>query len=82
MRGWGADGILPFSLYLDNAWWELGYSALLQVPGIFWLSASDSALEAAALAGVLLSLLLLWGRWQLFALIVLFVLYLSFYRAG
>ncbi len=78
----GPDGILPFSIYLDNAWRELGYSALLQVPSVFWLSASDWALEAAALAGVLLSLLLLWGRWPLFALIMLFVLYLSLYRAG
>ena len=78
----GPDGILPFRIYLDNAWQALGYQAWLQVPTLFWLDASDTALQGVAWAGVAFALLLLWGRWPVFSLIMLFVLYLSLYRAG
>ncbi len=78
----GPDGILPFTIYLENAWQALGYGAWLQVPTLFWMNASDMALQGAAWAGVVFALLLLFGRWPLFSLIMLFVLYLSLYRAG
>lgn len=78
----GPDGILPFHIYLDSAWQVLGYQAWLQVPTLFWLNASDTALQGVAWAGVAFALLLLFGRWRLFSLIMLFVLYLSLYRAG
>ncbi|WP_457668975.1 lipase maturation factor family protein [Thiolapillus sp.] len=78
----GPDGILPFGRYLANAWQALGYQAWVHVPTLFWFNASDAALQGVAWAGVAFSLLLLWGRWPVFSLIMLFVLYLSLYRAG
>ncbi len=78
----GPEGILPFGIYLNNAWQALGYQAWLQAPTLFWLNASDMALQAAAWAGAIFALLLLLGRWPLLSLIVMFVLYLSLYRAG
>lgn len=78
----GPDGILPFDVYLENAWQVLGYQAWLKVPTLFWLNASDMALQAAAWAGAAFAVLLLLGRWPLFSLIAMFVLYLSLYRAG
>lgn len=78
----GPEGILPLQLYLEQTLQEKGLAALLQVPVVFWLGASDLALQGVAWAGAGLSLLLLAGRWQQGTLVLLFLLYLSLYRAG
>ncbi len=78
----GREGILPFHLYLDQALRDHGLLALLQIPVLFWLNASDAALEGAAWSGAALSILLFFGRWERGNLILLFLLYLSLYRAG
>ena len=78
----GPDGILPFHFYLEDALREHGLLALLQVPVLFWFGSSDFVLTGAAWAGAGLALLLLAGRWERGALILLFLLYLSLYRAG
>jgi hypothetical protein len=79
----GPDGILPFRRVLEGASGQYGYGAALRLPTLFWLSSSGVALQAAAIAGISVALLLLLG-WirQRPALIVLFVLYLSLYHAG
>ncbi len=78
----GPDGILPFHFYLEDALRDAGLLALLQVPVLFWFDSSDLALAGAAWAGAGLSLLLLLGRWERGALVLLYLLYLSLYRAG
>ena len=78
----GPEGILPFDRYLQNAWQTQGWRAWLQVPVLFWFGSSDLVLQGAAWLGALLAITLLLGRWQKGSLILLFLLYLSLYRAG
>ncbi|MEC9314099.1 MAG: lipase maturation factor family protein, partial [Pseudomonadota bacterium] len=78
----GPEGILPFDKLLERAHRTEGWLAWLQLPNLFWFNASDLALKAAALAGCIFSLLLLFNRLSQMATIMLFVLYLSLYHAG
>ena len=78
----GMEGILPVSNYLDAAEQALGTIAWLRLPTVFWLNASDNFLLLTCYAGAVISLLLFFGRYQLFASITLFILYLSIYHAG
>ncbi|HHH13741.1 MAG TPA: hypothetical protein ENJ98_05845, partial [Thiolapillus brandeum] len=78
----GPEGVLPFHLYLEQTLQEHGLTALLQVPVVFWLGSPDLALQGVAWTGAGLSLLVLAGRWQQGALVLLFLFYLSLYRAG
>lgn len=78
----GPDGILPFHLYLEDALRQYGMTALFQVPVVFWLGSSDLALQGVAWSGAGFALLLLFGKWERLSLVVLFLLYLSLYRAG
>jgi hypothetical protein len=78
----GSQGILPFSQELDFIRSQSGAFAYLQVPTLFWIDASDTALVGAALAGTLASVLILLGRITRPALVAAFVLYLSLYHAG
>jgi hypothetical protein len=78
----GSQGILPFSqemVYLED---ELGLRRYFLVPSLFWLNASDGALTAAAIAGCLVSVLIVLDRWTRVSLIAAFALYLSLYSAG
>jgi len=80
----GSDGILPLADYVDalrdrlgtgpGAWWS--------VPFVFWISASDPAIEIAVGLGLVASLVLLAGRLPRVALATLYVLYLSLLYAG
>lgn len=79
----GPQGIMPLKEQFDNAFEDIGYLAWLWLPAVFWLiEPTDATLQGTALLGILLSLVLLFGRWQRFALIGLFLLYLSLYHAG
>ncbi len=78
----GSEGILPFHRVLEQNLQDHGLAALVQIPTLFWFGAADPVLEGAAWVGAALSLLLLFGRWERPALILLFLLYLSLYRAG
>ncbi|MCG8035530.1 MAG: lipase maturation factor family protein [Candidatus Thiodiazotropha taylori] len=79
----GSQGILPLDHHFALAQQHLGEQAWLRFPSIFWLiGTEDGLLQSAALLGVLLSLMLLIGRWQRAVLILLFLLYLSLYHAG
>lgn len=78
----GPEGILPFHLFLDNAFRESGFLALLDMPTLFWLDSSALTLKLSALAGCIFSLLLLFGYLPSLSLTVLFILYLSLYHAG
>jgi predicted DCC family thiol-disulfide oxidoreductase YuxK len=78
----GSEGIIPVPQYLDAAAAELGASAGLRVPTLFWLDARDPTLLLAALAGMALAVLLVARLLERVALTGLFVLYLSFVQAG
>jgi len=78
----GANGILPFSETLEHLTKIYGNSAWWRMPTVFWLNASDFALQLACYLGALLALMLLFGRWPQLALVGMFVLYLSLYHAA
>lgn len=79
----GPQGIMPLKEQFDSVFEDIGFLAWLWLPAIFWLiEPTDAALQGTALLGILLSLVLFFGRWQRFALISLFLLYLSLYHAG
>ncbi len=74
----GAQGILPVAEFLAEQRKSLGASAPAHVPSLFWLSASDGALAAAAWTGVFLGLLLVAGCQSGAVLAAAWLLYLSF----
>ena len=78
----GPNGIIPFNQVLEHAYQEYGWHAWWQMPTIFWLDASDTALQMAAYGGVALSVLLFFGRLQTVVLIAMYILYVSLFLAG
>ena len=80
----GSHGLLPVPLFLERAGKHFGshFEGFLQLPGLFWIDASDATLAAAAWAGVILSLLLLFGFANSILLLVLWALYMSFVHIG
>ena len=78
----GSHGILPFHQQLEYFAGQHGIGRYLLMPNLFWLNDSDKALQAAAVAGCLVSILIILNYVQRFALVAAFVLYLSLYYAG
>jgi predicted DCC family thiol-disulfide oxidoreductase YuxK len=78
----GPEGILPVEEYLDAAHQALGGAAYRVLPTLFWFVASDTALIAGALTGVMLGSLVIVDRWTRPALVGSFALYLSYVHAG
>lgn len=78
----GAQGILPASEYLKAAAESLGGMRFWEVPTIFWMNASDAALEAACYAGIAMAVVVAAGFLQRAGLAILFVLYLSLSSVG
>ena len=79
----GEAGILPAGSYLEAvAAANPGLLKFWMIPALFWLDASDAALQGAGFAGCVLSLALLLGWRQRLCLPVLYLLYLSLYYAG
>ena len=78
----GPQGILPYGERLGAEFNHSGYLAWWRNPTLFWFNAGDVALQAAAIAGCLISVMLLFGRRPLLPLILLFILYLSLTHAG
>jgi predicted DCC family thiol-disulfide oxidoreductase YuxK len=82
----GARGILPVGGYLAAVSRTLGMRGYWSMPTIFWLAHGDRFLQAAAIAGAAVALLLLLGTlkggWERLLLICLYILYLSFSTAG
>ncbi len=78
----GSQGILPFAEKLAYLSTQPGIDYYFKLPNIFWLNASDQALYATAIAGCIVSVLIILGRLTRPALIANFVLYLSLYHAN
>jgi hypothetical protein len=83
LRGlYGAQGILPIAEYTVRLRRHFAPRAWRLYPSLFWLNAGDPVLLGAAWAGIALSLLLLAGFFVLPALLLLWLLYLSFTSLG
>jgi hypothetical protein len=78
----GAQGILPIAAYLDAVHRAFGVAAVWKVPTVFWISASDFALEAACWLGVAAAGLVMLGIFRRWALAACYVLYLSLATTG
>jgi hypothetical protein len=78
----GSRGIEPAARLLAEATEIAGGARFWRLPTLFWLGASDAALQALCAAGVLLSLLLGAGLAPRLAASLLWLLYLSFVSVG
>ena len=78
----GEDGILPLSPWLNYLLNDLGGTAFLHFPMLFWFDQSNTFLQSAAWAGCVFSALLFLNIWPRINLILLFICYLSLVTAG
>lgn len=78
----GSQGILPISERLVEFAANSGYERYFKLPTLFWLNASDAALNGAVIAGCVAALLIIFQRFSRPALIAAFVLYLSLFHAS
>jgi predicted DCC family thiol-disulfide oxidoreductase YuxK len=79
---YGSEGILPIKEYLELARAHLGAAAPWRLPGVFWLSSSNAALQAACAAGAACGLLAACGLAVGPALLGCWAIYVSFLSAG
>jgi hypothetical protein len=75
----GSRGVLPAADFLARI---RGHMRFSEWPSVFWLGASDGALGAGAVVGLVLSLALLLGADHAAILLALWALYLSFCHVG
>jgi lipase maturation factor 1 len=78
----GERGIMPAAPFLGWAHSVYGAEAYRLLPTLFWLNASDAALQAGAWTGAGLGLLLMLGFRPRLLLVLLWLLYLSLSVAG
>ena len=78
----GSHGILPFGEYLKAVREALGVSAYWQIPTLLWILPKDAAMMALWLAGCLLALIAMAGRWQRPVLAIGLILWLSLCSVG
>jgi predicted DCC family thiol-disulfide oxidoreductase YuxK len=78
----GSHGIQPLAELTDAMASRLGPERFLRMPMVFWLSASDVAIEAVCWAGAALSLLLVLNVLPRLSLLLIHVLYLSLFYGG
>ena len=78
----GEHGISPAHAFLERVGTNLGWIRFWAAPTVFWWSSTDNVLVGAAWLGVGLGALLLIGHLERLALLLLYVLYLSFSLAG
>jgi hypothetical protein len=78
----GQQGILSVTPLLEGIFQQHGWIAWLRIPTIFWFNSSDTMLVLTCYAGVVFSLLVLFGVYLRTSLTVVFVLYLSLFHVG
>jgi hypothetical protein len=76
----GSQGILPAGERLAEFALQSGIERYVQVPTLFWMNASDLALNGAAVAGCLAALFIILNIGLRPALITAYVLYLSLFH--
>ena len=78
----GSGGILPVQDLVAYADQRFGSAAWVRLPTLFLIDAGDNSITALVWGGVLLSLLVVVGRWVSVALLGCAVFYLSLFHAG
>jgi predicted DCC family thiol-disulfide oxidoreductase YuxK len=78
----GVNGILPVGEYLKAVTEAAPALRFYYVPSIFWIHASDPALQGVCYAGIAIAALVLVGIFERAGLAILFVLYLSLSAVG
>ncbi len=78
----GSEGILPAQQTLDRAAQQFGASRFWHFPTLFWLNASDAALNLLCCLGCIFALGLLMNRKPRFFAIGCWLVYLSLYTVG
>jgi len=78
----GEHGILPAHDFFARVGTDLGWTRFWAAPSVFWWNSTDKILVGAAWMGVGLGVVLFIGRLERLALVLLYVLYLSFSLAG
>ena len=78
----GSNGILPAGQYLEAVRQQIGTEGYYLVPTLFWLNPSDAFLHFLCAGGVVLSLVLIAGFVPRFALVGLWMFYLSLVTVG
>jgi len=78
----GARGVMPVARLLISIKAQLGTQAYWEVPSLFWVNSSDSALVLASALGTAAALLLMLQVVPRLATAVCFVLYLSLVSIG
>ena len=76
----GEQGILPVGDLLAYVNAEVGSADWYRLPTIFWFDHSNIALVAATIYGCIVSLQIIFNRWQRPALVLAFILYLSLFN--
>ena len=79
---YGSQGILPIHELAAGLHRKMGPRGFLRFPSIFWFNTSDTFITGSAVLGVCLSIYLLAGLPPLPALILLWLIYLSFTSMG
>ncbi len=78
----GSHGILPLADMVDDLAGRLGPQRFFLMPMVFWINASDAAIQAVCWAGAGLSLMLVFNLLPRATLFLLYALYLSLFYAG
>ncbi len=78
----GEHGISPARDFFGRVGTSLGWMRFWAAPSLFWFNSTDKILVGAAWMGVGLGAVLFIGRLERLALVLLYVLYLSFSLAG
>lgn len=78
----GSKGILPAGEYLDAIYSSLGARGYYLFPTLAWINAGDVFLKGLCIAGMLVSLFLLFGLQTTPVLFILWALYLSLVTIG
>lgn len=78
----GSHGILPVADLVDAVASSYGPERFFLMPMVFWLDASDFAIQAVCWAGAGLSILLVFNLLLRLSLFLLYVLYLSLFYGG
>jgi predicted DCC family thiol-disulfide oxidoreductase YuxK len=78
----GEHGISPAHDFFGRVGTDLGWTRFWAAPSVFWWNSTDKILAGAAWMGVGLGAILFIGRLERLALVLMYVLYLSFSLAG
>lgn len=76
----GPTGLLPAQTYLEDVARQLGAWRFWYAPSVFWISASDRALMAVTIIGLIASILLIvniWPRGMIFICLIAFVSFIG-----